>query len=294
MSSKNRNKNKKQNKYEEQNSKDKKRHKNTKKVQNSPEYQKHLKEFNEQLSEYNLYIKDVEGDGNCLFRSISDQLDGNEEYHAYYRKIVVEQIKSNQDFFKNFIYDIELDKYVKEMQNIGTWGGNMEIQAISQALGHNFIIYTKNRPFMVIKGVSVKGITKKTIQLAYHYEDKEELHYSSIRNISELNVQQELKNQAIEILIQQLNEEDNKTKNIQNQNNRNKVEKQEQDELKQTESQIKDLKIEENQNENKIGRNQKCLCGSRKAYKKCCMFKDSQNIKQEQNKEKLQKQAIFI
>lgn len=33
-----------------------------------------------------MFIKDVEGDGNCMFRAISDQLYGNEIYHKELRK----------------------------------------------------------------------------------------------------------------------------------------------------------------------------------------------------------------
>jgi len=34
----------------------------------------------------NLYLKDIEGDGNCLFRSISDQIHGHQDNHFEYRK----------------------------------------------------------------------------------------------------------------------------------------------------------------------------------------------------------------
>ncbi len=30
-------------------------------------------------------MKDVEGDGNCLFRSIADSIEGDEKYHLKYR-----------------------------------------------------------------------------------------------------------------------------------------------------------------------------------------------------------------
>ena len=35
----------------------------------------------------------------------------------------------------------------------------------------------------------------------------------------------------------------------------------------------KDIKVEKVTNRNKIGRNQKCVCGSGKKYKKCCLKK---------------------
>lgn len=37
-------------------------------------------------------MRDVKGDGNCLFRSIADQIDGDEDMHGIYRNIAVEYI----------------------------------------------------------------------------------------------------------------------------------------------------------------------------------------------------------
>jgi len=38
----------------------------------------------------------------------------------------------------------------------------------------------------------------------------------------------------------------------------------------------KEIKTEKVINRNKIGRNQKCICGSGKKYKKCCLKKEQQ------------------
>lgn len=43
----------------------------------SPEYVRYFDEFNQEISHLGLKLRDVGGDGNCLFRSISDQVDGN-------------------------------------------------------------------------------------------------------------------------------------------------------------------------------------------------------------------------
>jgi hypothetical protein len=41
--------------------------------------------FNQQMKALNLQLRDVGGDGNCLFRSMGDQLDGTENTHMYLR-----------------------------------------------------------------------------------------------------------------------------------------------------------------------------------------------------------------
>lgn len=48
-------------------------------------------------------MRDVDGDGNCLFRSIADQLTGNEGVHKDYRMLAVQAISDNKDFYSLFI-----------------------------------------------------------------------------------------------------------------------------------------------------------------------------------------------
>lgn len=41
-------------------------------------------------------MRDVGGDGNCLFRSIADQLDGTENTHAFLREEACKYILNNE------------------------------------------------------------------------------------------------------------------------------------------------------------------------------------------------------
>lgn len=47
------------------------------------------------------------GDGNCLFRSIADQLEGDESLHMNYRIEAVQYILNNKDIYIPFIEDDE-------------------------------------------------------------------------------------------------------------------------------------------------------------------------------------------
>ena len=47
----------------------------------SPLYIKYYKDLNNQLGALALEMRDVGGDGNCLFRSVSDQIEGEEVLH---------------------------------------------------------------------------------------------------------------------------------------------------------------------------------------------------------------------
>jgi len=53
------------------------------------EWRESLKKFQDQLAAFNLKIKLSKADGNCLFRSISDQLEGTENNHSFYRSQIV-------------------------------------------------------------------------------------------------------------------------------------------------------------------------------------------------------------
>ena len=60
-------------------------------------------------------IKEIEGDGNCLFRAISDQIyNGNPNHHHMIREACMNYIEMERDFFINYIEggDEEFDNYV--------------------------------------------------------------------------------------------------------------------------------------------------------------------------------------
>jgi len=64
------------------------------------------------------------GDGNCLFRAIADQIEGDEKLHHKYRKKAVTYLGENEEFFAPFIEDDETyDQFLNEVAKAGTWGG---------------------------------------------------------------------------------------------------------------------------------------------------------------------------
>ena len=53
----------------------------------------------QQLQRFGLDIKEIEGDGNCMFRAISDQLCGDESMHGELRALAVEYMRSHIPVF---------------------------------------------------------------------------------------------------------------------------------------------------------------------------------------------------
>jgi len=122
----------------------------------------------------------VAGDGNCLFRAIADQMEGNPEVHAKYRKRICEFIETNRYDYEPFIEDDEpCEEYMVRMKRNATWGGQMEIQACSLAYSINITIHQLGQPRWDIINFQISLV--KTIHLSYHQGE----HYSSVRKIGD-------------------------------------------------------------------------------------------------------------
>ena len=76
------------------------------------------------MASYGLRLKEVSPDGNCLFRSIADQVEGNEKLHRKYRCDAIEYMEANQEDFIPFMEDDEkIDQYLANMMRDSIWGG---------------------------------------------------------------------------------------------------------------------------------------------------------------------------
>lgn len=64
-----------------------------------------VQNLNKELEPLGLQVKLIKGDGNCLFRSVADQLDGDQSKHNIYRQKTVQFITSQKEMFEPFIYD---------------------------------------------------------------------------------------------------------------------------------------------------------------------------------------------
>jgi len=66
-------------------------------------------------------IHDVVGDGNCLFRAIADQIEGDEHQHRKYRQIAVNHVAKYEAHFQGFMDKTEdINNYLNKMKFDGT------------------------------------------------------------------------------------------------------------------------------------------------------------------------------
>ena len=61
------------------------------------------REFKSFLAGINLIIKYMDGDGNCLFRSLADQLTGKQDSHMFFRSKVMSYIEQEREHFTLFM-----------------------------------------------------------------------------------------------------------------------------------------------------------------------------------------------
>lgn len=136
-----------------------------------------MAEFRAQLDSLGLKIVQVTADGNCFFRAMGDQLEGDEEEHMKYRDMVVDYIVKHREEFEPFIEDeVPFEEYCNSMLKDGTWAGHMELQAASLLTRRNICIHMLNSPRWYINNFSGREATNM-VHLSYHHGE----HYNSVR-----------------------------------------------------------------------------------------------------------------
>ncbi|EDO34374.1 predicted protein, partial [Nematostella vectensis] len=139
--------------------------------------------FKNQLECIGYKIKDIMGDGNCLFRALGDQLNGDHTSHLKHRKETVKYMRDHHDDFAPFMEDgITFEKHLEQLSKPGVYGGNDSIVAFARNHGADVVIHQLNEPRWVISG-SQYSTSGQRIELHISYHNGE--HYSSVRRLSD-------------------------------------------------------------------------------------------------------------
>ncbi|KAB1210461.1 hypothetical protein CJ030_MR6G010757 [Morella rubra] len=84
--------------------------------------------LSERLATYGLAELQMEGDGNCQFRALADQLFRSPDYHKHVRKQVIKQLKHSRKLYEGYV-PMEYRSYLKKMKKSGEWGDHITLQA---------------------------------------------------------------------------------------------------------------------------------------------------------------------
>jgi OTU-like cysteine protease/SEC-C motif len=150
-------------------------------------------EFRKSLQANGRYsILEMSADGNCLFRSLSDQLnhDQGHRWHSVIRKAVCDFIESHKDDFAVFLVlddddckdeedACDFESYCKKMRQDGEWGGNLELVAAARLYRRNITVFSNTSAMRIPHGQ--KQSSGPDLLLSYHDND----HYNSVHDTTQ-------------------------------------------------------------------------------------------------------------
>ena len=86
------------------------------------------------LHSHQLRLQPVDGDGNCMFRSVSHQVYGDESYHMLVRSKCMDYMEIEREYFTGFVEGDMNDfmQYLAHKRQSGVWGDDPEIQALCE------------------------------------------------------------------------------------------------------------------------------------------------------------------
>ncbi|KAH7370347.1 hypothetical protein BKA65DRAFT_471567 [Rhexocercosporidium sp. MPI-PUGE-AT-0058] len=161
------------------------------------------------LAGQGLKIVNVKGDGNCLFRALSDQLYGHQERHENIRAKVVNYMRENPNDFKPFVevggslrhapkrrctskgstkgptqdeIDTTWEQYLKDMAKSRTYADQLEVRAFAKAYNIDVLVHGSETIYNVhITAMDTPNAApRRIIHIAIAAE-----HYRSVRNIND-------------------------------------------------------------------------------------------------------------
>ncbi|CAL8363849.1 unnamed protein product [Lota lota] len=136
--------------------------------------------FSNQLQSLGLRLREIPGDGNCLFRALGDQLEGHSRGHIRLRQETVQYMKSHRHDFEPFVEDdVPFTEHLSNLSQPGTFAGNDAIVAFARSQELKVVIHQLNTPLWEIKGVEKQAC--REMHIAYRYGD----HYDSVRRIGD-------------------------------------------------------------------------------------------------------------
>ncbi|KAI8904130.1 hypothetical protein EDD86DRAFT_92560 [Gorgonomyces haynaldii] len=112
-----------------------------------------------------LEIVPVEGDGNCLFRSLSHQLYGTERQHLEIRKQIVQFLLENKQEYEPFIGNVS--QYCKKMSKSGVYGTNVELAVASRVYGISIFVHQEETLYRLGEGKRIDVVYDAALE---HYD----------------------------------------------------------------------------------------------------------------------------
>ncbi|KMZ69172.1 OTU domain-containing protein [Zostera marina] len=137
--------------------------------------------LSERLKKYGLAELQIEGDGNCQFRAIADQLFRNPEYHKHVRKQVIKQLKNSRKLYEEYV-PMSYSGYLKKMKKSGEWGDHLTLQAAADRFEIKICVVTSFKDTCFIEIVPREKHPSRELWLSFWSE----VHYNSLYGVDDL------------------------------------------------------------------------------------------------------------
>jgi len=155
-------------------------------------WERSFRHDDEKLRACGLWCKKVEADGACLFRAFSDQLEGDGgSEHLKYRSQCVTFLEAHRNEFEPFV-EGRWKPYCSKLREPSSWGGHVEAQALSRALGVNALIHlpaeaqsAEDVPQHGIEVLNFEPDNAPCVQLCFHPRYHCGPHYNSVRCVGD-------------------------------------------------------------------------------------------------------------
>lgn len=129
----------------------------------------------ERLTTYGLAELQIEGDGNCQFRALADQLFRNPDYHKHVRKQIIKQLKHHKKLYESYV-PMNYKSYRRKMKKSGEWGDHVTLQAAADRFGAKICLVTSFRDTCYIEILPKETSATREIWLSFWSE----VHYNSL------------------------------------------------------------------------------------------------------------------
>ncbi|KAJ7972373.1 OTU domain-containing protein [Quillaja saponaria] len=129
----------------------------------------------DRLQLYDFIEHKVQGDGNCQFRALSDQLYHTPEHHKLVRQSIVNQLKTQPEIYKEYV-PMEYGDYLEQMSKSGEWGDHVTLQAAADSYGTKIFVIASFKDTCCIEILPHIEKPKRVIFLSFWAE----VHYNSI------------------------------------------------------------------------------------------------------------------
>ncbi|KAF8115289.1 hypothetical protein N665_0029s0125 [Sinapis alba] len=141
--------------------------------------------LSQRLKLYGLVENKIQGDGNCQFRALSDQLYRSPEHHNAVREQVVNQLAYNREVYEGYV-PMAYNDYLKTMKRNGEWGDHVTLQAAADWFGVRMFVITSFKDTCYIEILPHLQKSNRLICLSFWAE----VHYNSIYPEGELPIRE--------------------------------------------------------------------------------------------------------